>query len=80
MPTHNRKRPTEITIKVFCCRKGMTLTTKGDYKNKRCWNCDSDVVYTRYPEISLKINSQDVTKREDVWHVVSEVEVEDEDN
>lgn len=78
MPKSTRSKPTEITIKVFCCQKGCTLTTKGDWKNKTCWHCDSYVQYTRFPETSVIINGVDVTENKQAWHIVNEQEIEEE--
>jgi hypothetical protein len=79
MPNSRRKRPTEITIKVYCCRHGCTLTTRGDWKNKVCWSCNSIIHFERYPEILLVINDNNITDNRDKWHIVNEEEVDEEE-
>lgn len=71
MPKHNRGAPGEITIKVKCCAQGCTVTTSGDYKNKRCWHCNQDITYKRYPKEEVRVNGVLFAKGTQ-WHVVSD--------
>jgi len=69
-PKKTRSAPGEITIKVNCCQRGCTLTTKGDYKQKTCWTCNSLIYFHRFPTRYVVINN--VTVGNDKWHVVNE--------
>ena len=75
----HRKRPTEITIKVWCCQRGCLLTTRGDWKNKVCWHCDANIHFERHPRTLLTINEVNQTGNMHKWHVVNETEYDEEE-
>ena len=77
MPKSTRNRPTEITIKVRCCQRGCTVTTRGDWKHKTCWHCGNLIYFHRHPRPYVEINDVEISA--DQWHVVAEIEVDEEE-
>ena len=76
-PSKTRKPPGEITIKVNCCARGCTLTTKGDDKTKTCWTCNSLIYFHRFPVKYVVVNGSQIDNNR--WHIVNEEKAAKED-
>lgn len=75
MPKHNREKPKAIRVIFTClCGNRMSIYSKGDWKNKTCWNCLASVKFTRHPPpMRVEINGQAVA-------FTSELDEEDEED
>lgn len=71
-------KPTEVVIKINCCKRGSRLKTRGSTKHINCWECNAHIFYDRSAGPPGMLYKNDVVFHQ--WSIISEKQVEEQED